>query len=135
MVTSFRAGLREHLVNAAGPLVNERVYPGRLPDKPMLPAVVYQVITNVAVFAYEGPIPLRNPRIQIDIWSQRAAEAEQIALAVVEATLGYRGPMGDVGYTAGWRLEDETDIYETETGFYRTSLDFRGWYGQQEGGS
>jgi len=36
--------------------------------------------------------------------------------------------MGAIAYAAGWRLEGQRDLFEAETGFYRVSLDFRGWF-------
>ena len=130
MAVSFRAGLAEFLRDALGDGVG--IHPSRLPDKPTLPALVYRVISNVGEISHDGGVELRNPRVQLDAWANRQAEAESLADAVTAALNGYRGVMGDVGYTAAWRLEDSTDLYEQETGFYRVSLDFRGWYGTDD---
>lgn len=129
MVTSFRAGLRAYLQNQLGSLVGGRIHPTRLPDKAIFPAIVYQVITNAGRFAHDAPIPLRNPRIQFDVWALKASECETIASALEQALLGYRGPMGDVEYTAAWELITSEDSYEPDTKLERISLDFRGWYG------
>lgn len=137
MMVSFRAGLFEFLAEQApiAALVSDRIYPSVLPDKPTLPAVVYQVVSNEQTFTHDGPVALRRPRVQLDVWSHRRLEAERIESAIIAALVGYRGPMGDVDYTAGWGLEVATDIYEQDTGLHRISMDFRGWYGTEEGGT
>lgn len=137
MMVSFRTGLYEFLLSntAVVALVGERVYPSKLPDKPVLPAVVYQIVSNEQTFTHDGPVALRRPRVQLDVWSHRRLEAERIENAIISAFVGYRGPMGDVDYTAGWGLEVSTDIYEQDTGLHRISMDFRGWYGTEEGGT
>lgn len=136
---SFRESLRAFLLTDAdiAALVDESVHPSVLPEAShrRLPAIVYRVISNEGSFAHDGPVNLRHPRLQLDVWSLRRDEAEAVEDAVVRALLGYRGPMGDTGYTAGWRLEDSTDLYEEDTKLHRISLDFRGWYAPEEGGA
>lgn len=136
MVASFRVGLVDFLLDQAPirDVVGDRVYPSVLPDKATLPAIVYQVVSNLQEFTYQQAVPLRQPRIQIDGWARSRLETERIENAVAAALVGYRGPMGDVTYTAGWALENSTDLFEQETRLYRISLDFRGWYGVEQGG-
>lgn len=131
MVASFRGGLVSFLLDqgALTGAIGNRLHASRLPDKPVLPAVVYRVVTNQGGIDYEGAVELRNPRVQLDVWGRTPAEIEPIADALTSALLGYRGPMGAVEYTAGWVLEDATDMFEEESGLYRISMDFRGWYG------
>lgn len=131
MVASFRMGFASFLLDqgAVVSLIGERLWASRLPDKPVLPAVVYRVVTNLGAIDHEGAVELRNPRVQLDVWGRKPSEIEPIADALTEALLGYRGPMGEVDYTAGWVLEDTTDMYEEESTLYRISMDFRGWYG------
>lgn len=132
-MVSFREGLREYLAGDSDleQLVGERIHASRLPDKPTLPAVVYRVVTNAGAISHDGPVELRNPRVQLDVWGSRPVEIEPVAEAITAALLGYRGPMGDVEYTAGWVLADSTDLYEQDTGLHRISLDFRGWYSNE----
>lgn len=130
---SFREGLVTYL-NAQydlNDMVGGRIHAARLPDKPTLPAVVYRVVTNFGSISHDGPVELRNPRVQLDVWGERPADIEPVAEAIITALLGYRGPMGDVEYTAGWVLADSTDIFEKDTGLYRISMDFRGWYSNE----
>ncbi len=137
MMVSFRAGLYEFLAEQVpvAALVSDRIYPSVLPDKPVLPAVVYQVVSNEQTFTHDGPVPLRRPRIQLDVWAKRRLDAERVEGALMAALVGYRGPMGAVDYTSGWGLELSTDLYEQDTGLHRISMDFRGWYGTEEGGT
>lgn len=133
MSVSFREALRDYLAAdmAIEQLVSGRIHASRLPDKPTLPAVVYRVVTNAGAISHDGPVELRNPRVQLDVWGARPADIEPVAEAITEALLGYRGPMGDVEYTAGWVFADSTDLYEQDTGLYRVSMDFRGWYSNE----
>jgi hypothetical protein len=130
---SFRAGLTAFLGSqpAVNELVDGRIHPIRLPDKPTLPAIVYLVVNNGTRFTHDGALPLRHPLIQLDVWSHRVEEAERLSDAVTQALNGYRGPMGDVDYTAGWFMENSTDLYEQDTNLHRISMDFRGWYAQE----
>lgn len=128
---SFRTGLVTYL-RAQVPSVSNRIYPLVLPNTFTPPSVVYSIVTDLAGYSHDGPIELHNPRIQIDVWSRSILEAERVADEVERAMLGYQGPMGEVEYTAGWRLDTTTDIYENDTKLYRVSSDFRGWYQPQE---
>ncbi len=127
---SLHAGLRAYLLSqtAVTDLVDDRLHPSRLPDKPVLPAVVYTVVADVRDYAHDQALDLGRPLVQLDVWSTRQASALALADALIEALVGYRGAMGGIAYTAGWRLDGQRDLFEEETGFYRVSLDFRGWY-------
>lgn len=130
----FQEHFRNFLISdtAVNALIGERLHPRVLPDKAQLPAVVYRTITNEAGFAHDGAVPLRHPRVQLDCYSRNSLEAEAVSESLTAALVGYRGPMGALAYTAGWNLEDATDIYEEETGLYRVSMDFRGFYDAED---
>lgn len=130
-MVSLRASLASFLA-AQVPGLAGRIHPSVLPDKPQLPALVYHVIGDEALITHDGADPLRHPRLQLDIWGARATDVEPLADEVETALLAYRGAMGDIAYTAGWRLEDASDSHEDESGLYRVILDFRGWYQPQE---
>lgn len=130
-MTEFRAGLAAFLA-ASCPSVEGRVHPDVLPDKPGLPALAYQLISSIGGLAHDQAIDLRNVRVQIDAWAMTLSEAAAAALEVKRALNGYKGPLGDLAYSAAWSLEGEFDGVEEETRLYRVSLDFRGWY-EEEG--
>lgn len=124
---SIRAGLFNYIKDNV-PLVNNRVYPSVLPNTFQTPALVYRIITDLAGYDHDGPVELHNPRVQIDIWGKTPKECEQVAQELEAALLGYIGPMGDIEYTAGWRIDTITDFYEADTRLHRISTDYRGWY-------
>lgn len=126
----FEIELRNHLINHAGlnALINGRVYPGRLPDPPTLPALVYTRVSTVSVSAYDGPLAEVEARFQIDAWGERQSDVRQVAEQIRLALLGFNGDMGGIG-TQIPRQTNDLDSYETETGLYRVITEFLIWHG------
>lgn len=123
-------GLRSHLTTAV-PAVAGRIYPDRLPDPPVLPALVYQRVSTVRDAAYDGAPEFVEARFQVDVWSRQAAERRAIARAVSAALLGHHGMMGGVAVAIP-RQPMDTDEYETDTGLYRAILEFMIWYSEEQ---
>lgn len=137
---SFREALRDFLLadmGVAAHIGENAVHPSVLPEanQRKLPAIVYSVITDTQMLSHDGPVPLRNPLVQVDVWAGQRLDAELVAEAVIRAMVGYHGAMGDLAYTTAWRLDDSTDLYEQDTKLHRISLEFRGWYAPEEGGA
>lgn len=124
---SIRSALVDFLKAAAG---NNRVYSLRLPQTPAYPAIVYNIVTITDQIIYEGAISLRECAVQIDFWSKQIQEVDALEQVISQALVGYKGPMGDIAYTAGWKRENLIDMYESETGLYRISVDYRGKYSE-----
>lgn len=103
-------------------LVSTRVYPDILPDNPTMPALTFQMISNVREERHRGQTGDAAPRFQVNVWAQtrasRAAVADQVRLAMMAMTTV-------VGVTIKGVLNaGETRTYEPDTRRYGTSLDF-----------
>lgn len=125
---SIRSGLVTFLKQRAG--VEERIYSLRLPQAPAWPSIVYNFSNEVDQLTYEGALSLRETAVQLDFWSKQIQEVDALEGVVKEALVGYKGPMGDIAYTAGWKRVNLIDMYEPETGLYRISVDYRGMYSE-----
>jgi hypothetical protein len=124
----FEAALFNYLKGYAGlaALVGTRIYPLIMPQNPTLPAVTYQKISGVVDYVMDGT-SIKRPRIQVDAWAKSYASARAVAEQVKAAFDRYTGTMGGVGgvQVIGTWIENETDLFEPDTGLYRVSLDFR----------
>lgn len=107
--------------------VGTRVHPGKLPDAPVLPAVVYQWVSTLREVAYDGPIKPVSSRLQLDAWATRYSEARALAGEISTALLGYSGMMGAT-FIAVPRQDAEMDIFDDETGYYRVMSEFIIWH-------
>lgn len=110
--------------------VGDRVYPLTLPQQVELPALTYQVISDVPtithsdvqdVATYTG---LRHTftRVQFGCYGRTYDEAEALADELQALAVGYRGLWGDVtvdSVVADIRLDD----WEPEPGIYRVICD------------
>lgn len=125
----FAVELNSYLRDHAGlsALIERRVYPGRLPDPPTLPAVVYTRVSTVGTSAMDGPLADVEARFQIDVWSERYLEAIEVADQVRAAMLGYTGDMGTRSVAIP-RMSNQQDSYEEETGLYRVMTEFIIWH-------
>lgn len=105
------------------------VYPLKLPPKPALPAIVYQLIDNPRDYTHEGPSGIAFPYFQVSYWAQDTEDASgyQQAIALAEAgralLSGYSGTLDDV-VVRGAFLVHEADDDDPETGWSRRRQDW-----------
>lgn len=124
---SIRNGLVTFLKDAVG---NDRVYSMRMPQAPAYPLIVYHFMNATDQIIYEGPLSLMETAVQLDFWSKQVGEVDALEAVVKTALVGYKGPMGDIVYTAGWKRESLVDMYESDTGLYHIAVDYRGKYSE-----
>lgn len=89
-MTGQRA-LRERLLADAtvAALVEARVYPaGELPQAPTLPAITYQLISDVDGVTQDGATGLRRPRVQLDQYALTYLQLDDLSEAVRDALHG-----------------------------------------------
>jgi hypothetical protein len=97
----------------------DRVYPQIAPDGVDHPFIVYQRVTENVENAMAGRTSLINTRLQVDVYANTYAQAQQIAAAVADLM-------------AQWALPNvqilAQDIYESEVKLHRVMLDFSIWH-------
>lgn len=121
-----------HLLADAGvtALVGARVFPGSLPQKLDMPALVFTRVDGAPLYADDGEVGLEDPRIQIDCWGLTYTAAKLLARAVVERLSAFDGTVGATTFQY-IMLDAERDFREGGSNnaeyLYRTSLDFTVW--------
>jgi hypothetical protein len=92
----------------------DRVYPRKLKQRAVLPALVYFKVSGGINYVSTGQSSLETPRYQINCWAQTYIAARQLAEEVKARLSGYRGAMGDKTVTAAF-IEDDQDDDDPET--------------------
>lgn len=66
-----------------------RIYPNRLPEKPVLPAVSYRVLDTERIHHYGGPSGLAFPQYEFVAWGARNDLARQAETVLRNAIDGF----------------------------------------------
>ena len=107
-------------------LIGTRIYPGKAPQDPTLPYVVYHRISPTRTPTLNGPTLVPETRIQLDIIATSQASAELVATAIRNRIDGYTGTSASVSVLSSV-VEDEMDMDETIEGsdsiYYRVVMD------------
>lgn len=120
---TFRSALHEYLRD----VIDVPVHDGRLPTRPMLPALSLRFISATPEHTHSGPSSLLERRVQIDAYANNDKEADALATRLIHALDGYHGPMGseDIGYAfLATDLEAEPDELKGGQIIYRRIVDF-----------
>ena len=108
------------------PALGSRIYPLKLPQNVVYPAVVQQRLTTKRYQAFGKTLQLREPTIQVDVYANRSEgyEAFKTTASAVETALDlYSGGQVEVTY-----IDEERDDFEENTELFRKSFDIRPWY-------
>jgi hypothetical protein len=119
IVAAIRAALLADAAVAA--LCDERIYPARLPQAGLLPAVVLHLISGVSDQATGGPTGPVERRVQVDCWGERYGDAAGLATAARRRLDGLRGTF------AGETFGRCRCVHEGDLGAGRR-LDFMLWH-------
>ena len=110
--------LEESLVAVLGPLVGGRVHPDVTPDNVVFPCIVFQQVGGNSRWYLERTLPdYKNARLQINVWSTRRTEANQIARMVEKAIC-------ESGFPQAEAFGAFTALYEEAIKKYGTRQDF-----------
>ncbi len=118
-----------------GGLVDTRIYPLRLPQKAILPAIVVTGISNLPIEQLRGPASADEPRFQIDSWATTPDTVDVINDAVRSALEGYVGIWSDDASPSALdsfvqvRFITDRDFFEEDIlgGLCRKSADYFIW--------
>lgn len=104
-------------------LVGARMHPRKLPQSPLLPAIVYQRVATRRSHDLAGPDGVPRPRLQLTCWAASSGAAYQLAGGVRQRLDGYCGAMGAV--TVGSvQCTGEFDVEDPEAGRSGVALEF-----------
>ncbi len=99
-------------------LVAGRIYPVRLPQKAVMPALTYQQISGVRIGQLNGPASAADPRYQVDAWAGSWNAAWELGNAVRQRLEGFTGFWDDTQSPSGIhvrvavRFDSDLDLFE-----------------------
>lgn len=120
---TLRQALHEYLRDT----VNMPVYEGRLPIRPMMPALLQNFISATSTQTHSGPTTLLERRVQIDAFANNDAEVDRTATALLHALDGFHGPLNSIDVGSIFLISDfDMGPEEIRGGEvrYRRTLDF-----------
>ncbi len=129
---SISSAIRDVLIDDAGvsALVEDRIYPQVLPQKPTFPAITLQQLDSPPIDDITGHAGLHRSIFQIDAWAQSQASSNLLAEKIRLALSGYTGePLGVK--VRGIRLESKVDLFEPEIANYRKIQRFVIWHREE----
>jgi hypothetical protein len=122
---TIETGLRTHLL-ADGPLaalVVARVYPLKLPQSPIYPALTYEIISDIPHRGLAGDSDRERIRARIHCWAATYTGAVDLAGKVRTAVADFSGLMGTTKVSSV-KFESWNDIFEDVPEVYRRIADF-----------
>ena len=129
-VDTIEKAIRSFLFNdSTVKAITTRCYPGKIPQDPTYPLIVYYKVTGMRDHHLQGPSGLTHPRFQVEAWATTYAAAKALANAIREALDGYKGTVGTV-VIGSILIESERDVYEDAVSCHRVIMDFFVWHSE-----
>jgi len=125
----IEAGLTDRLTNDADlyALIAGRVYGLIAPQNIVTPFVVFTKITDVADGGYCAHDPMVESLFQFDSYAKTYQLSLQVAAAVRDALIDFRGPMGGA-HVGSIRQQGEIQLLDPEPGLFRVSTTLFIWH-------
>lgn len=123
-------GLYAYLIaqTAIKNLIGKRLYPDKLPQDPVLPALVYNNVGGSPVNQHSGPATLESTRFQIDAFARTSRDARLLIDAVRLALESYRGSMGDHRVDAVFVIDHAVGDFDEVPDDFRRMSEFQIWH-------
>ena len=129
-VDTIEKAIRSILIaDTAVKAITNRCYPGKIPQNPEYPLIVYYKVTGNRDHHLQGPSGLAHPRFQVEAWATTYDAAKALANAIREALDGYKGTVGAVAI-GSILIESERDVYEDAVSCHRVIMDFFVWHSE-----
>lgn len=107
-------------------IVADRIYPLRLPDEVILPAIAYRKISCTRTASHSGNSKLASARFQIDCYSEDYLSAKQLAYAVIEALHGHKDAVLQAVFA-----ENESDGFDSGDVLFRAGVEAAIWHKEE----
>lgn len=110
-------------------IVTDRIYPSLLPQKPTLPAIVFQRIATQYSHSMGGDSGFVSAVYQFDCYAKSYSEVKKTSREMRIALQNFTGKMGESPEQPGIMVQavlvdNEMDDYEEQTKLYRITMDF-----------
>ena len=121
---NIEQALRTELVNAATTAAG-RVYPQKLPQDAVLPAITYAKISAPRGYDHDGPDGLVDARFQVSCWATTYLVVKALVAQVITVLSAFSGTMGGVGGVEVGKsfVINEVDMLEPDVGIWHVPLD------------
>lgn len=98
-----------------------RIYPMVLPQKPTLPAITFQRVSNVRANSFDAGGGIDNPLLQVDSWAVTRKAARELAMEVKRVV--------EASTTLNAWLVNDAEFFEEDVDprMYRVAQDFSTW--------
>ena len=127
-VDTIEKAIRSILIaDTAVKAITTRCYPGKIPQDPTYPLIVYYKVTGMRDHHLQGPSRLAHPRFQVEAWALTYDAAKALANAIRGALDGYTGTQGTVAI-GSILIESERDVYEDAVSCHRVIMDWFIWH-------
>lgn len=129
--TPITVAIRARLiaVSAVNNLISARIYPSILPQNVVLPAITYQVLSDMPVGQnLSGSAGLFNAVIQLDLYHNNYILLKGLSEQVRLALQGYKGTVSTVIILGIYLTESEVEDFEQDVNNYRLLNRFSIWY-------
>ncbi len=104
---------------AVSALVSTRIYPLKMPQNPVMPAITYRRVSGARISSIDGITQTDNPRYQVDVWGSSYDSVRSVVEPVIQAM--------DGSATFKAVMITDLDFYEDDTTLYRAAVDFSIW--------
>jgi hypothetical protein len=120
-------------VNALVAGTPDRIYPLVIPQKvprgsQITPCIVFTTIAVERQVMYCGTDGLIRTRCSLDSYASTYAEARELADAVRQGLLDFKGLLGGVLSVSAASLETDFDLQDPDPGLYRVSQSWSIWH-------
>ena len=131
---TIEEGIYYHLANtpAVTAIVGTRIYPLKLPQKPTLPALTYQLITPMSIIAHDGKSGTAQCRYQITGFANTPDAVRDLMEKVRICMDGYKGVIGGANTITVQAMlpEGGYENHDPETNRYMRARDYMIWYNE-----
>lgn len=126
----FEDGLYAYLSSQSNitSITGSRIYPSILPQKPDLPAIVFESIGSNPVSRQDGKPTLEISRYQIDCYARTSRDAKILAQAVRDSLESYVGMMGTHKVQAVFVLDFGVGDFDDVPNDFRNISEYEIWH-------
>ena len=105
-------------------------YPLLLPTDSTSPSLTYQTISATTDATMDGPLNLKEIRLQTDAWSQSYLDVKSLQDAVRAVINGLAMTLPDGTVVINVIEDDSGDLYEPDSRLFRARTDYRVQFSQ-----
>lgn len=113
-------------------IVGTRIFPVVIPEGTNAPSLIYETVSAIPTYTFDGSVGLVTARITFTAWSPDFSDCKTMQEAIRVALDNYPPSlMGSTPISAIWRDNGCRDGWDSISSFYRSSADYRISYAEQ----